>query len=53
MKPISSYVKDEFINKIKVINEVPEKTYLVTVDVKLIFTNISKSGHVIAKQAKL
>lgn len=53
MKPISSYVKDEFINKVKVINEVPEKTYLVTVDVKLIFTNISKSRHVITEQTKL
>lgn len=53
MKPISSYVKDELINKIKVINEVPEKTYLVTMDVKSIFTNISKSGQVITEQTKL
>ena len=53
MNPISSYMKDEFINKIKIINKVPEKTYLVTMDVKSIFTNISKSVHVITEQTRL
>ena len=43
---ISSYIKDtsDFLRKLKPIPEVPENSYLVTIDVKSLYTGIPKSN---------
>ena len=45
VKTIPSYVKDtnNFLDKMKDINNVSEEKYLVTMDVKSFYTNIPKS----------
>ena len=42
MKQIASYVKDtsNFINKINIVKSVPKNSYLVTMDVRSVYTNI-------------
>ena len=42
MKQIPSYVKDtnDFINKINAVKSVPKNSYLVTMDVRSLYTNI-------------
>ena len=42
MKQIASYVKDtsNFINKINIVKPVPKNSYLVTMDVRSVYTNI-------------
>ena len=42
VKQIPSYVKDtnDFINKINAVKSAPKKSYLVTMDVRLLYTNI-------------
>ena len=54
MKQIPSYVKDTngFINKINVIKSVPKNSYLVTMDVRSLYTNIPNAkGISVAKRA--
>ena len=51
---LKSYVKDttDFINKINTLGELPEESYLVTMDVKALYTNIpNKEGLQALKEA--
>ena len=55
LKEIPSYVKDinDFLNKMKDINKVPEETYLVTMDVECCYTNITNSESIAATKKAL
>ena len=50
VKQIPSYVKDtnDFINKINAVKSVPKNSYLITMDVRSLYTNIPKAGGISA-----
>ena len=55
VKEIPSYVEDrnDFLNKVKDIDKIPEETYLVTMDVKFLSTNIPNPEDIAATKRAL
>ena len=55
VKQIPSYVKDtnDFINKINAVKSVPKNSYLVTMDVRSLYTNIPNAEGISAVKREL